>query len=238
MEKLARLYFNEIVARHEVPVSIISDRDGRLTSRFWKTLQKALRTRFDMSTTYHPQTDRQTLYGRKCRSPVLWAKIRESRLIGLELVQETTDKKCLADANLHVSLDEIKIDITLRFVEEPVEIMDREIKLGTVDQKETKTEWVLRTFMNTSKKQDAMVAVVNSMFLDMGHLLLRRVVFLFDLAYKRNDKGFQVYLERILRKPEIDASSEELKAHQIFRLCQSLNDVLDSMAKKGLVIPV
>ncbi|GKC55232.1 hypothetical protein Tco_1077977 [Tanacetum coccineum] len=37
-------------------------------------------------------------------------------------------KKCLADANLHVPLEEIKVDKTLRFVEEPVEIMDREIK--------------------------------------------------------------------------------------------------------------
>ncbi|GKF15389.1 hypothetical protein Tco_0056851 [Tanacetum coccineum] len=37
-------------------------------------------------------------------------------------------KKCLADANLHVPLDEIKINKTLRFVEEPVEIMDREVK--------------------------------------------------------------------------------------------------------------
>ncbi|GKB57833.1 hypothetical protein Tco_0914019 [Tanacetum coccineum] len=36
--------------------------------------------------------------------------------------------KCLADAKLHVSLNEIKIDKTLRFVEEPVEIMDREIR--------------------------------------------------------------------------------------------------------------
>nr|GEU62803.1 putative reverse transcriptase domain-containing protein [Tanacetum cinerariifolium] len=37
-------------------------------------------------------------------------------------------KRCLADANLHVPLDEIKVDKTLCFVEEPVEIMDREIK--------------------------------------------------------------------------------------------------------------
>ncbi|GJT94712.1 putative reverse transcriptase domain-containing protein [Tanacetum coccineum] len=37
-------------------------------------------------------------------------------------------KKCLADANLHVPLEEIKVDKTLCFVEEPVEIMDREIK--------------------------------------------------------------------------------------------------------------
>ncbi|GJY89667.1 putative reverse transcriptase domain-containing protein [Tanacetum coccineum] len=136
------------------------------------------------------------LYGRKCRSLVLWAEIRDGSLSGPELVQETTDKvvvikeklkaardrqksyadnrrkplefevrdrvmlkilerigpvayrlrlfeelsgvhdtfhvsnlkKCLVDASLHVTLDEIKVDKTLRFVEEPVEIMDREIK--------------------------------------------------------------------------------------------------------------
>ncbi|GJS56623.1 reverse transcriptase domain-containing protein [Tanacetum coccineum] len=243
MEKLARLYIDEIVARHGVPTSIISDRDGRFTSRFWQTMQKALGTRLDMSTAYHPQTDGQSertiqtledmlracvidfggswnihlplaefsynnsyhssircapfeaLYGRKCRSPVLWAEIGDSGLIGPELVQETTDKvvvirdrlkaardrqksyadnrrkplefqvgdhvmlkvspwkgvvrlrlpkelsrvhdtfhvsnlkKCLADANLYVSLNEIKVDKTLRFVEEHLEIMDREVKI-------------------------------------------------------------------------------------------------------------
>ncbi|GKA38194.1 putative reverse transcriptase domain-containing protein [Tanacetum coccineum] len=54
MERLARLYIDEIVARYGVPVSIISDRDGRFTSRFWQMLQKALGTRLDMSTAYHP----------------------------------------------------------------------------------------------------------------------------------------------------------------------------------------
>ncbi|GJT61989.1 putative reverse transcriptase domain-containing protein [Tanacetum coccineum] len=44
MEKLARIYINEIVARHDVPVSIISDRDSRFTSHFWQKLQKALGT--------------------------------------------------------------------------------------------------------------------------------------------------------------------------------------------------
>ncbi|GJR47996.1 putative reverse transcriptase domain-containing protein [Tanacetum coccineum] len=120
----------------------------------------------------------EALYGRKCKSPVIWAEIGGSSLIGPELVQETTNKevlikdklkavrdhqksyadnrrkslefevgdrvllkvspwkgvicfgkrKCLADASLHVPLDEIKVDKTLRFVEEPVEIMDREVK--------------------------------------------------------------------------------------------------------------
>ncbi|GJZ21934.1 putative reverse transcriptase domain-containing protein [Tanacetum coccineum] len=221
-EKLARLYIDVIVARHGVPVSIISDRDGRFTSHFWQMVQNALGTRLDLSTAYHPQTDRQNfggswdvhlplaefsynnsyhssircapfeaLYGRKCRSPLLWEEIGEGSLIGPELVLETTDKvilikeklkatrdrqksyvdkrrkllefefeiltriwpliaymlrlpeelnsvhdtfhvsnlkKCLADANLHMPLDEIKVDKILRFVEEPVEIMDRDIK--------------------------------------------------------------------------------------------------------------
>ncbi|GKB73232.1 putative reverse transcriptase domain-containing protein [Tanacetum coccineum] len=54
MERLARLYLNEIVARHGVPISIISDRDSRFTLRFWQSMQEALGTRLDMSTAYHP----------------------------------------------------------------------------------------------------------------------------------------------------------------------------------------
>nr|GEX21668.1 putative reverse transcriptase domain-containing protein [Tanacetum cinerariifolium] len=107
MEKLARLYIDEIIARHGVPVSIILNQDGRFTSRFRQTLQKALGTRLDTSMTYHPQTDGQSehtiqtledmlreclidfngswdVYLPKCRSPVLWAKIGESRRKPLE----------------------------------------------------------------------------------------------------------------------------------------------------------
>src|SRR5919202_5139029 len=60
VEKLARIYVNEVVTRHGVPLSIISDRDGRFTSRFWKSLQECLGTRLDMSTAYHSQTDGQS----------------------------------------------------------------------------------------------------------------------------------------------------------------------------------
>nr|GEX14705.1 putative reverse transcriptase domain-containing protein [Tanacetum cinerariifolium] len=120
-EKLARIYINEIVARHGVPISIISDRDGRFASHLWQALQKALGTKRNMSTTHHPETDvgiltshwlnfriitattralnvhlsrrcTDALYGRKCRSSVIWTKIRESQLIGPEIVQETTEK--------------------------------------------------------------------------------------------------------------------------------------------------
>ncbi|GKD15778.1 putative reverse transcriptase domain-containing protein [Tanacetum coccineum] len=45
---------------HEVPISIISDRDSHFTSRFWQSLQSALGTQLDMSTSYHPKTDGQS----------------------------------------------------------------------------------------------------------------------------------------------------------------------------------
>ncbi|GKA28706.1 putative reverse transcriptase domain-containing protein [Tanacetum coccineum] len=210
MERLARLYLNEIVARHGVPISIISDRDSRFTSRFWQSMKEALGTRLDMSTAYHPQIDGQ-----------IFAKVGEGQLIGPELVQETTEKisqikdrlkaardrqksyankrrkplefsvgdyvllkvspwkgvvrfgkkeklaprfvgpfeiiekvgpvayrldlpeelngvhdtfhvsnlkKCLAYPTLKVPLDEIQVDAKLNFVEEPVEILEREFK--------------------------------------------------------------------------------------------------------------
>ncbi|GKF96904.1 reverse transcriptase domain-containing protein, partial [Tanacetum coccineum] len=59
MDRLARLYLNEIIARHGVPISIILDHDSRFTLRFWQTMQEALGTKLDMSMTYHPKTDGQ-----------------------------------------------------------------------------------------------------------------------------------------------------------------------------------
>ncbi|KAL4564141.1 hypothetical protein LXL04_028193 [Taraxacum kok-saghyz] len=264
MEKLTRTYLKEIVRLHGEPISIISDRDSRFTSRFWQSLQKSLGTRLDMSAAYHPQTDGQSertiqtledmlracvidfgsswdthlpliefsynnsyhttikatsfeaLYGRKCRSPV-----SDNTLNGLEIIRETTEKivqirermktardrqksyadkrrkplefqvgdqvllkvspwkgmvrfgrrgklnpryigpfeilarigpvayklklpqklqnvhntfhvsnlkKCLTDETLIISFEEIQVNEKLNFVEEPVEIMDREIK--------------------------------------------------------------------------------------------------------------
>ncbi|GKC69876.1 putative reverse transcriptase domain-containing protein [Tanacetum coccineum] len=107
IERLARLHINEIVARHGVHVSIISDRDSYFTSRFWQSLQKALGTRLDLSTAYHLETDGQRVH---------------------DTFHVSNLKKCLADVNLHVPLEEVKIDNKVHFVEEPMEIMDREVK--------------------------------------------------------------------------------------------------------------
>ncbi|GJX45045.1 putative reverse transcriptase domain-containing protein [Tanacetum coccineum] len=139
-EKLTRLYMKEIVARHGIPVSIISDRDSHFTSRVWKSLHEALGTQLNLSTAYHPQTDGQSertiqtledmlracvidfgngwdrhlplvefsynnsyhtsikaapfeaLYGRKCHSPVCWAEVGEAQLTRPEIIHETTEK--------------------------------------------------------------------------------------------------------------------------------------------------
>ncbi|GJR52426.1 putative reverse transcriptase domain-containing protein [Tanacetum coccineum] len=198
METLTRLYIKEIVSRHGVPISIISDRDSHFTSRFWQSLQSALGTQLDMSTTYHPETDgqsertiqtledmlraykrlhaardRQRSYANIRRKPLefqvgdrVMLKVSPHKVVirfgkrgklnpryirpfkileqispvayKLELPEELTNihstfhfsnlKKCLSDESLVVPMKELRLDDKLNFVEEPVEIMDREVK--------------------------------------------------------------------------------------------------------------
>ena len=54
MDRLVELYMDEIVRLHGVPLFIVSDRDPRFNSRFWKELQSSLGTRLNFSTTFHP----------------------------------------------------------------------------------------------------------------------------------------------------------------------------------------
>ncbi|GJT52119.1 putative reverse transcriptase domain-containing protein [Tanacetum coccineum] len=186
VDRLARLYLNEIVPRH-------GSWDVHL-----------LLVEFSYNNSYHSSmrcAPFEALYGRKCSSPIIWAEVGESQLIGPELVQETTEKisqikdrlkaardrqnnyadkrrkplefskwklaprfvrpfeiiekvgpvayqldlpkelngvhdtfhvsnlkKCLADPTLQVPLDEIRVDAKLNFVEEPVEILEKEFK--------------------------------------------------------------------------------------------------------------
>ncbi|GKB88035.1 putative reverse transcriptase domain-containing protein [Tanacetum coccineum] len=238
METLTRLYIKEIVSRHGVSISIISDRDSHFTSIFWKSLQSALGSQLDMSTAYHPETngqsertiqtledmlracvidfgkgwekhlplvefsynnsyhasikatpfdalyveirqhlqaarDRQRCYANVIRKPLefqigdhvtLKVSPRKGvirfekrgklnpRYIGpfkileqigpvaykLELPEELSNvhstfyvsnlKKCLSDKSLVILMKELRLDDKLNFVEEPVEIMDREVK--------------------------------------------------------------------------------------------------------------
>ncbi|GKE26825.1 putative reverse transcriptase domain-containing protein, partial [Tanacetum coccineum] len=89
MEKLTRLYLKEIVCRHGVPVSIISDRDSHFTSRFWRSLQEALGTNLDMSTAYHPQMDGQSERTIQTLEDMLQCLYQ---LTGPKLIRDTTEK--------------------------------------------------------------------------------------------------------------------------------------------------
>jgi hypothetical protein len=60
IDKLARLYVQNIVRLHRVPSAIVSDRDSRFMSRFWQSLQKEMGIEMKFSTAFHPQTDRQS----------------------------------------------------------------------------------------------------------------------------------------------------------------------------------
>ena len=60
LEEFYRLYIREIVRLHGVPVSIVSDRDPRFTTHFWKSFQKAIGTQLTMTTAFHPQTNGQS----------------------------------------------------------------------------------------------------------------------------------------------------------------------------------
>nr|GEX96892.1 putative reverse transcriptase domain-containing protein [Tanacetum cinerariifolium] len=97
--------------------------------RIWVllTLEDIMRTCvIDFGGSYHLSircASFEALYGRKCR-----LRLPEELNSVHDTFHVSNIKRCLADANLHVPLDEIKVDKTLRFVEEPVEIMDREIK--------------------------------------------------------------------------------------------------------------
>ncbi|GKC70826.1 putative reverse transcriptase domain-containing protein [Tanacetum coccineum] len=144
IEKLTQLYLKEIVCRHGVLILIISDRDSHFTSRFWKSLQKALGTNLDMSTAYHPQTDGQSERTIQTLEDMLRACVIDfgnSWDRHLPLVEFSYNnsyhtstfyvsnlKKCLAEGDFVAPMAEIQLDGKLHMIEDLVEIVDQEVK--------------------------------------------------------------------------------------------------------------
>nr|GEU53940.1 putative reverse transcriptase domain-containing protein [Tanacetum cinerariifolium] len=98
IEKLMKLYMKEVVTRHDVPVSIISDRDGRFTSLFWQALHKALGTQLDMSTAYHPETD----------------EFGDAQLTGPKIIHETNKKIIQIKSRIQAARDRQKSYVDLK----------------------------------------------------------------------------------------------------------------------------
>ncbi|GKB85235.1 putative reverse transcriptase domain-containing protein, partial [Tanacetum coccineum] len=89
---------------------------------------------FSYNNSYHASIKAapfEALYEWKCRSPVCWAEVGQVQLTGPEIVQETTENAIQIKERMQaapVPLEGLHINDKLHFVEEPVEIMDREVK--------------------------------------------------------------------------------------------------------------
>nr|GEW57870.1 hypothetical protein [Tanacetum cinerariifolium] len=105
METLTRLYKKEIVSRHGVPISIISDCDSHFTSRFWQSMHSTL------------------------DGPVAYTLELPEELSNVHSTFHVSNlNKCLSDESTVIPMIELRLDDKLNFVEEPVEILDREVK--------------------------------------------------------------------------------------------------------------
>ncbi|GKA32517.1 putative reverse transcriptase domain-containing protein [Tanacetum coccineum] len=101
-ERLARLYINKVVARHgtdgqrERTIQNLEDMLRACVIDFGGSWDAhLLLTEFSYNNSYHTSircAPFEALYGRKCRSPMVWAEVGKSQMISPEIVQETSDK--------------------------------------------------------------------------------------------------------------------------------------------------
>ncbi|GJR80413.1 putative reverse transcriptase domain-containing protein [Tanacetum coccineum] len=164
--KLAKIYVNEIVARHGVSVSIVSDIDGLFTSNFWRYFQEELGTRLHISTTFHPQTDGQSERTIQTLEDMLRACVIDfggnwdDHLPFVEFAYNNSyhasikmspyemlygrkcRTPCLADESSVITLDEVEINPESTFQEEPITILGRKsIQLRNKEIPLVKVEW-------------------------------------------------------------------------------------------------
>nr|AAT77831.1 putative pol polyprotein [Oryza sativa Japonica Group] len=115
--KLADLYFARIVSLHGIPKKIVSDRGSQFTSHFWKKLQEELDfgktwdkslpyAEFSYNNSYQASIQMapyEALYGRKCRTPLLWDQVGESQVFGTDILREAEAKVKTIRDNLKVA---------------------------------------------------------------------------------------------------------------------------------------
>nr|GEW04003.1 hypothetical protein [Tanacetum cinerariifolium] len=133
-EKIARMYLKEVVTRHGIHVLIICDRDP--SERTIQTLKDMICScviyfgkgwvnhlslvEFSYNNSYHASIKAapfEALYGRKCRSPVCWSEVGEVRLLGPEIVQETTKKIIQIKQRIQATRDRQKSYADLKLLE-------------------------------------------------------------------------------------------------------------------------
>nr|GEX16521.1 retrotransposable element Tf2 [Tanacetum cinerariifolium] len=125
MDTLTRLYIKEIISRHEVPISIISDHDSHFTSRFWQSLQNALGIiQFGKRRKLNPRYIGPFKILKRIGPVAYKLELPEERNNVHNTFHVPNLKKCVSNESLFIPMKELKLDDKVNFVEEHVEVMD------------------------------------------------------------------------------------------------------------------
>ncbi|XP_012461674.2 uncharacterized protein LOC105781704 [Gossypium raimondii] len=147
--KLVKLYVAEIVKLHGVQVSVISDRDPRFMSHFWKKLYEALGIRPNFTSfgselvsdteekvkvirgQLKETSDRQKSYAdlKRERLSTVWGIFFSPGFSVEKNTEVWTEGRYRSDPTHIVPVEEIKVRPDLTFEEEPVQILDHEVKV-------------------------------------------------------------------------------------------------------------